>query len=57
MCFPVKSTQSPSLLRMLGLCSLEKRRLRGDLTDLYNFLSRENGEGGADLFSLVTNDK
>ena len=37
-------------LRTLGLSSLERRRLRGDLTAPYSFLRRGSGEGGADLF-------
>ncbi|KAK4824002.1 hypothetical protein QYF61_009127 [Mycteria americana] len=43
-------------LRTLGLSSLEKRRLRGNLTALYRFLRRRSGEGGADLLSLVFSD-
>jgi len=41
-------------LRTLGLSNLEKQRLRGDLIALYSFLRRGHGEGGADLFSLVS---
>ncbi|GAB0200497.1 suppressor of SWI4 1 [Grus japonensis] len=44
-------------LRTLGLSSLEKRRLSGYAIALYSFLRRRCGEGGADLFSLVSCDK
>ncbi|GAB0179108.1 hypothetical protein GRJ2_000376100 [Grus japonensis] len=44
-------------LKTLVLSSLEKRRLRGDLIAVYSFLRTGSGDGGAELFSLVSNDR
>jgi len=53
----LESMSCKEQLRTLSLSSLEKSRLRRDLIALHSFLRRGSGEGGAEVFSLVSSDR
>ena len=53
----LEQKSSKKQLRDLGLFSLEKYRLRGDLVALYTCLNRDCGEVGVGLFSSVSSNR
>lgn len=48
---------SEKQLRTLSLSSLDQRRLKGNLIAPCSFLRRGHGEGGAELYFLLSSDR
>lgn len=54
-----KGVEGKTYEECLGILSLFRleRTLRGDLISVYNYLMKGSGDGGVDLFSLVSGSR